>query len=73
MTVTVTVTVTLTPNNEKRKVFDSNVCLNHILKWRMTCEASVGVSVNTVKVLSDTIFSCAGDRLSQFFSSYVEL
>ena len=39
----------------------------------MTCEASVGVSVKTVTVLSRTIFYGAGDRLAQKISSCVEL
>ena len=35
-------------------------------------EASVGVAVKTVTVLSWTVFSGAGDRMAQKISSYVE-
>ena len=70
---TVTVTLTLTLNKEKEGFFDSDLCLNRILKWTMTCEVNVGVSVNTVKVFTWTIFSCAGDWMAQKMSSYVEL
>ena len=38
----------------------------------MTCEACVGVAVESMILLSLTIFSCAGDRLAQKMSSYVE-
>ena len=37
----------------------------------MTCEARVVVAVNNVTVLSQTIFSCAGDRLEIKMSLYV--
>ena len=69
----VTITMTLTLNIKKGKCFESNLCLNRILKWTMTCEVNVGVSVNTVKVFTWTIFSCAGDWMAQKISSYVEL
>ena len=69
---TVTLTPTLTINNEKGKCFDSNVCLNSILKWTVTCEAIMGVAVKTVKLFSWTVFSGAGDSLAQGMSSYVE-
>ena len=48
-----------------------NIFLNCIYKWTITREAQVCVAVNNVTVLSWTIFSCAGDRLAQIFSSYV--
>ena len=71
-TVTVTVTLILTLNKEKGKYFDSDLCLNRSLNWTLACEASVGVSVKNVTVLSQTIFSCAGDIIAQKMSSYVE-
>ena len=71
-TVTVTATVTATLKKEKRKSFES-IFLNHILRWTMTCEASVGVSVKTVVFLSQTTFYWESDRLEQKISSYVEL
>ena len=68
---TVTITLTLTLIKKKGKFFESNLCLNRMLKLTMTCEASVGVPVKTVAVFSRTIFSCAGDRIVQNISSYV--
>ena len=56
ITVTITITVRLTLNNEKGKCLDSNLCLNRFLKWEMTCEASVGVSVKTVICFYSTTF-----------------
>ena len=47
----IALTRTLTLENEKGDFFYLNLCLNHILKWMMMCEASVGVSVQTVTVL----------------------
>ena len=57
VTVTLTLNLTLTLNKEKGKCFDSNFCLNHILKWKIMCEASVGVLVKNVALFSRTIFS----------------
>ena len=84
LTVTVTVTITifvtviltiflnLTLKKVKWKCLDSKFCLNRFLKWEMTCEASVGVSVKTVTVLSWTILFCVGDRMTLKMSFYVE-
>ena len=65
-----TVTITLTV---ERECYDSNMCLNRILKWTVTCDASVGVVGNTVTFFSQMIFSFAGDRLARKQSLYVEL
>ena len=64
-TITVNITVTLTLKKGKGKCFDSGVCLNFILKWAMTFDSSVAVSVKTVILFSWMIFSFAGDRLAQ--------
>ena len=39
----------------------------------MMCEVCVGVALEDVTVMSQTIFSCAGDRLAQKMSSYAEV
>ena len=56
-TVTVTLILTITLNKERGKLFDLNLRLNHIFKYTMTCETSVGVSVKIAIVLSGMIFS----------------
>ena len=68
-----TVTLNLTPTlkDDKGKCVNSNVCLNFILEWKITREASVGVSVKNVTVFSLTIFYSADDRLAQKISSQV--
>ena len=60
LSVTLPVTLILTLNKDKGKYFDTNLCLNRIFKWKITCEASVDVSVKNVTVLYQTIFYCAG-------------
>ena len=72
LSVTLPVTLILTLNKYKGKCFGMNLCLNRIFKWKITCEASVDVSVKNVAVLYQTIISCAGDRMARKMSSYVE-
>ena len=71
LTKNLTVTLTLTPKKIKGKCSDSNLCFNLILKWMMNCEASLGVSLKNVTVLSQIIFSCASDRLARKMSLYI--
>ena len=56
LTLTLTLNLNLTLKKEKGKCFDLNLCFNSILKWTMTCETSVGISVKSVTFLSRTIF-----------------
>ena len=72
LTLTPTPNLTLTLKKEKVEYFDWNLRLNCTLKWIMTCEASVGISAKTVTVFSQTLFSCAGDRLAQKMPSFLE-
>ena len=72
ITLNLTLTLILTLKKENGEYFYLDLCLNHILKWTMICEASLGVTVKNVTVLSWTIFSCAGDRTARKVSSYVE-
>ena len=72
LTITLILILTITLNKGSGKSFDSNFCLNCILKWMKTCEVSMGVSLKTVIFLSQTIFSCVGDSLAHKMSLYVE-
>ena len=49
------------------------IIFNCIQNWTMTCEARMGEAVKNVPFLSQKIFSCAGDRMAQKLSLYVEL
>ena len=69
-TVTLTLNLSLTLKKEKREFLTQ--IFFHILKWTMTCKASLGVAMKNFKDLSRKIFSGAGDRLAQKMSSYVE-
>ena len=54
--ITLTLTLTITLKKGEGGCFDLNLCLNHMLKWKMTCETSVCVSVKTVNFISGDIF-----------------